>query len=217
MSDVLTALPIVAQGLGMTLKITVLAGIIGIVFGTLIGVGRTVGPKWVSYPLMALIEAVRGTPLYTQLLLVVFGLPQLLGHPIDEFTAAVLTIGLNSSAYVAEIFRGGIQSIDKGQMEAARSLGLSLGQSMRHVILPQAFLRVIPPLVNEMVTLVKESSLVASIALVELTRMAQLNASRTFKPFPSLLAAAMIYLALTLTLSRLAAWLERRLHVHDVR
>jgi polar amino acid transport system permease protein len=216
MSAVLTALPVVAQGLGMTLKITALAAIIGLIFGTLIGVGRTVGPKWISYPLLGFIEAIRGTPLYTQLLLVVFGLPQLLDHPIDEFWAGVLTIGLNSSAYVAEIFRGGIQSIDKGQMEAARSLGLSVGQSMRHVILPQAFRRVIPPLVNELVMLVKESSLVAAIALVELTRMAQINASRTFKPFPSLLAAAIIYLVLTLTLSRLAAWLERRLRLHDV-
>lgn len=217
MSLILSAIPVVLKGLGMTLKITAVSALIGLVIGMLTGVGRTVGPKWVKWPLSVWIEIIRGTPLYTQLLLVAFGLPQLLDRPVDEFWAGVLTIGLNSSAYVAEIFRGGIQSIDKGQMEAARSLGLSVAQAMRTVILPQAFRRVIPPLVNELVMLVKESSLVASIALVEITRMASINASRTFKPFPSYVAAGIVYLALTLTLSRLAGWLERRLSVHDVR
>lgn len=215
MSLILAAIPVVLKGLAMTLKVTAASALLGLLFGTLIGVGRTVGPKWVSWPLAVGIEIIRGTPLYTQLLLGVFGLPQLLDRPIDEFTAGVLIIGLNSSAYVAEIFRGGIQSIDKGQMEAGRSLGLSLGQTMRQIILPQAFRRVIPPLVNELVMLVKESSLVASIGLVEMTRMATINSSRTFKPFQSYVAAGLIYLVLTVTLSRLASYLERRLRVEQ--
>lgn len=217
MSLVISAIPVVLKGLGMTLKITAIAALIGLIIGMLTGVGRTVGSKWVKWPLSVWIEIVRGTPLLTQLLLVVYGVPQLLDRPVDEFWAGVVTIGLNSSAYVAEIFRGGIQSIDKGQMEAARSLGLSTMQAMRTVILPQAFRRVIPPLVNELVMLVKESSLVSSIALIEITRMATINASRTFKPFPSYVAAGLVYLCLTFTLSRLAGWLERRLSVHDAR
>jgi polar amino acid transport system permease protein len=209
------SLPVLLKGAVMTLKIAGLAGLIGVALGTVLGIGRTVGPKWLAYPLVAYVETLRGTPLYTQLLIVVYGIPRLLDIQIDEFSAAVLTIGLNSSAYVAEIFRSGIQSIDKGQMEAARSLGLSLGQAMRHVILPQAFRRVIPPLVNEAITLIKESSLVAVVSLVELTRTAQMISSRTYKPFEAYVTAALIYLVMTLTLSRVAALLERRLSLQD--
>ncbi|HEY8348127.1 MAG TPA: amino acid ABC transporter permease [Symbiobacteriaceae bacterium] len=209
------SLPLLLKGALMTLKIAGLSGGMGILLGTLIGLGRTSGIRWLSALLGVYVEVIRGTPLYTQLLLVVFGLPQLLGVSFDEFPAAVITIGINSSAYVAEIIRGGIQSIDKGQMEAARSLGMSRGMAMRYVILPQAFKRVIPPLVNELVALIKESSLVSAIALVELTRTAQLIGSRTFRSFPLYIAAALIYLIMTLTLSRLAGVLERRLQASD--
>jgi polar amino acid transport system permease protein len=209
------SLPLLLKGALMTLKITGLAGLIGLILGTLIGLGRTSGIRWLSAVLRIYIEIIRGTPLYTQLLIVVFGIPQATGINVDEFTMAVITIGLNSSAYVAEIIRGGIQSIDKGQMEASRSMGMSRSQAMIYIILPQAVKRVIPPLLNEMITLIKESSLVAAISLVELTRTAQLIASRTYKPFPSLVAAALIYLSMTLTLSLVAQRLERRMQVND--
>lgn len=209
------SLPLMLKGAGMTLKIVGLAGVMGIILGTAIGLGRMSGLRWLSAPLGAYIEVIRGTPLYTQLLLVVFGIPQVTGINFEEFPAAVITIGLNSSAYVAEIMRAGIQSIDKGQMEAGRSLGMSHGQAMWEIILPQAFKRVIPPLVNEMITLIKESSLVAAISLVELTRTAQMIASRTYKPFPSLVLAALMYLVMTLTLSRVATALERRMQASD--
>jgi len=211
----LESLPILLKGAFMTLKITGLAAVIGITLGTLIGLGRTLGLKWLSALLGIYIEVLRGTPLYTQLLLVVFGLPRVLGVNFDEFSAGVFMIGINSSAYVAEIIRAGIQSIDKGQMEAARSIGMSHGRAMTYIILPQAFKRVIPPLVNEFVVLIKESSLVAAIALVELTRTAQLIASRTYDPFTPLVAAALIYLCMTFTLSRLAGVLERRMRASD--
>jgi polar amino acid transport system permease protein len=209
------SLPLLLKGALMTLKITGLAGLIGLILGTLIGLGRTSGIRWLSAVLRIYIEIIRGTPLYTQLLIVVFGIPQATGINVDEFTMAVITIGLNSSAYVAEIIRGGIQSIDKGQMEASRSMGMSRSQAMIYIIMPQAIKRVIPPLLNEMITLIKESSLVAAISLVELTRTAQLIASRTYKPFPSLVAAALIYLSMTLTLSLVAQRLERRMQVND--
>ncbi len=209
------SLPLLLKGALMTLKIVGLAGVMGIVLGTLVGLGRLSGIKLITWPLTAYIEVIRGTPLYTQLLLVVFGVPQATGINFDEFTAAVITIGLNSAAYVAEIMRAGIQSIDKGQMEAARSLGMPRGMAMRYIILPQAFKRVIPPLVNEMITLIKESSIVAAVSLVELTRTAQLIASRTYKPFPALVAAAAIYFLMTFTLSQVAGALERRLRASD--
>lgn len=209
------SLPYLLVGAVTTLEISGIAVLIGILLGTLVGLGRVAGPRWLAALLTAYVEVLRGTPLLTQLLLVVLGLPQVLHVQFDPFTAAVITIGINSSAYVGEIIRAGIQSIDKGQMEAARSLGMSRGQAMIYVILPQAFKQVIPPLVNEVVSLIKESSLVSAISLKELTRTAQLIGSRTFNLFPPLLGAALIYLALTLSLSRLAGVLERRLKVSD--
>jgi len=209
------SLPLLLKGAVTTLKITALSGTMGVLFGTLIGLGRTSGNRPLSALLAVYVEILRGTPLYVQLLIGVFGIPAALGIQVDEFTAAVIIIGINSSAYVAEIMRGGIQSIDKGQMEAARSTGMTHSQAMLYVVLPQAFKRAIPPLVNEMITLIKESSLVAAVALVELTRAAQMIASRTYKPFEVYIMSALVYLVMTLTLSRIAARLERRLKVSD--
>lgn len=206
-------LPFLLKGAAMSLKLTLLALAIGISLGTLVGLGRISTWAPLSFLTTAYVEVLRGTPLMVQLLLIVFGIPQAMGIQVDEFTAAVVAFGVNSSAYVGEIVRAGIQSLDKGQMEAARSLGMSYTQAMRKIILPQAFTRVIPPLVNEGVTLLKETSVVAMIALVDLTRSAQLVAARTYRPFPAYLSAAVFYLIMTFTLSRLAARLERRLRV----
>lgn len=209
------SLPLLLKGAVMTLKITALAGSIGLVLGALIGLARSFGIRWLNALIATYVEVIRGTPLYTQLLIIAYGIPSATGLQYDVFIAGLITIGVNSSAYVAEIMRAGIQSIDKGQMEAARSLGMPHGQAMVTVILPQAVRRVIPPLLNELITLIKESSLVAVIAVVELSRTAQLIGSRTFKPFPVLVTAALIYLAMTLTLSRLTAVLERRMATRD--
>lgn len=125
----------------------------------------------------------------------------------------MIAFSINSSAYVAEILRAGIQSIPKGQREAALSLGFSPTQTLRYIILPQAFTRVIPPLVNEGITLLKNSSLLSAIAVVELTRAGQLISARTFKPFEMYLAVSLIYLVMTLVLSFVARQLERRWQV----
>lgn len=215
MSLILAAIPVVLKGLAMTLKVTAASALLGLLFGTLIGVGRTVGPKWISWPLAVGIEIIRGTPLYTQLLLGVFGLPQLLDRPIDEFTAGVLIIGLNSSAYVAEIFRGGIQSIDKGQMEAGRSLGLTYAQTMRHIVLPQAVKRALPPLANEFVTLIKESSVVSILGIQEITFKGRIVGTSTYAPFEPMLVVTACYLVLTGVTSQLVKLLERRLGSSD--
>ncbi|HEY3368504.1 MAG TPA: amino acid ABC transporter permease [Symbiobacteriaceae bacterium] len=207
--------PLLLKGFLITLEIAVMVATMGIFLGTLVGLGRTSGKGWLSGTLRVYVEVMRGTPLYTQLLLVCFGLPVALDIQFDTFTAAVLTMGVNSSAYVSEIIRAGIQSIDKGQMEAARSMGMSHSQAMLYVILPQAIKRVIPPLLNEIIALIKESSLIGALALVELTRTAQLIASRTYRPFPAYLGAALIYLVTVLVLSQFTAWLERRLRASD--
>ena len=207
--------PLLLKGAVMTLKLTAIGGSFGIILGTLIGLGRVWGNKLLTVVLTVYIEVLRGTPLLVQLMIVAFGIPQILGINYPEFPAAVITIAINSSAYVAEIIRSGIQGVDKGQMEAARTLGMSRGMAFRYVILPQAFKRVIPPMVNEMIALIKESSLVSTVALVELMRTATLISSRTYKPFTAYIGAALVYLVMTLTLSQVAGAMERRLRTSD--
>ncbi len=147
--------------------------------------------------------------------LVYFGLPTLIGRPVPPFIAAIAAMGINSGAYIAEIVRAGIQSVDRGQMEAARSLGLTYSQSMRYIIFPQALRRIIPPLGNEFIAMLKDSSLVSVIALEELLRKGQVVITRTFRPFEVYMVVALIYLAMTLAISRLVSWSERRLRVVD--
>ncbi len=139
----------------------------------------------------------------------------IIGQRIDPFIAAITACSVNSGAYVAEIFRAGIQSIDKGQMEAGRSLGMTWTQTMRFIILPQAFKRIIPPLGNEFIAMLKDSSLVSVIGFEELTRRGQLIIARTYGSFEIWLTVAFIYLVMTLTISRLVDYLERRYKIDD--
>ncbi len=197
----------------MTLRITALSLVFGILLGTLVALARMSPVRWLSGLTLGYIELLRGTPLLVQIFLIFFGIPQLTQQQINEFVAGVIAFSINSSAYVAEILRAGIQSIPKGQREAALSLGFSPTQTLRYIILPQAFTRVIPPLVNEGITLLKNSSLLSAIAVVELTRAGQLISARTFKPFEMYLAVSLIYLTMTLVLSFVARQLERRWQV----
>jgi len=159
------------------------------------------------------IDFIRGTPLLVQIFLVYMGLPQLLSFPMPRLTAAILALSLNSGAYVAEIVRAGIQSIDLGQTEAALSLGCSNAQVMRYIILPQAFKRIIPPLGNEFIAMLKDSSLVSVIALEELVRRANIVITRTYRPFEIWHGVAFMYLIMTIAISRLVAYMERKLKV----
>lgn len=208
-------LPFLLQGAGMTLKITLSALVIGIALGTLIGIGRLSRVALISKSCAVFVEVMRGTPLLVQLFLIYFGLPQLLQIKLPEFPAAVIAFGLNSSAYVAEIVRAGIQSIDRGQTEAGLSLGLGPVEVMRYIILPQAFKRVLPPLVNEAISLMKNSALVATISVVELTRSAMLVVVRHYTAFEMYLTIFVMYLIMSLALSWLANYLERRWRVSD--
>ncbi len=146
-----------------------------------------------------------------QLFLVYFGLPTLIGRPVPPFIAAISAMGINSGAYVAEIVRAGIQSIDRGQTEAARSLGLTSSQTMQYIIFPQAFRRIIPPLGNEFIAMLKDSSLVSVIALEDLLRKGQVVITRTFRPFEVYTVVALIYLVMTFVISKLVSWSERKL------
>jgi polar amino acid transport system permease protein len=207
------SLPFLLQGAWVTLRVTVLSLVFGILLGTLVALARMSPLRWLSRLTLGYIELLRGTPLLVQIFLIFFGIPQLTQQQINEFVAGVIAFSINSSAYVAEILRAGIQSIPKGQREAALSLGFSPTQTLRYVILPQAFTRVIPPLVNEGITLLKNSSLLSAIAVVELTRAGQLISARTFRPFEMYLAVSLIYLVMTLVLSWVARRLEARWQV----
>ena len=197
----------------MTVKITALSLVAGVVLGTLVALARLSPLRWLSALAVAYIELIRGTPLLVQIFLIFFGLPQLLERPINEFAAGVIAFSINSSAYVAEIVRAGIQGVARGQSEASLSLGFSPTETLRYIVLPQAFTRTLPPLVNEAISLLKNSSLLSAISIVELTRSGQLVASRTFRPFEMYLAVSLLYLAMTLLLSFVANRLEKRWQV----
>ncbi len=203
--------PLLMKGTLYTIGLSIAGILIGSILGLLIGLGRLTKRKWLSIPLNCYIAFFRGTPIFVQLLLVHFGVVPALTGETNAILATILALSLNAAAYIAEIFRGGIQSIDAGQMEGARSLGMSHGQAMRYVILPQAFKRIIPPLGNEFIVLIKESSIAAVIAAPELTYWGRAMATEYYRVWEPYLTSAVIYLILTLSLSMLLNRLERRL------
>ena len=215
MNLVINSFPLLLIGAGVTIQITVLSTAIGFVIGLIVGVARISNLRVLRMLAEVYVEFFRGTPLLVQIFLFYFALPVITGQRIDPFIAAISACGINSGAYVAEIFRAGIQSVDAGQMEAGRSLGMTWIQTMRYIIVPQAFKRVIPPLGNEFIAMLKDSSLVSVIGFEELTRRGQLIIAKTYGSMEIWLSVAVIYLAMTLTISRLVAYLERRYRVND--
>ena len=149
-----------------------------------------------------------------QIFIIYYSLPSI-GIELPDMTAGILALSINSSAYVAEIIRAGIQAVDKGQMEASRSLGMSYGQTMLHIIIPQAFKNILPALGNEFIVVIKESSIVSMIGLHDLMYNANIVRGNIFRPFEPLLVAALIYFIMTFTLSKLLGLLERRLKAYD--
>ena len=210
-------MPLLLTGAAVTVQITALSVLIGIIIGLFVGIARISTYRVIHLIAAVYVDFLRGTPLLVQIFLVYFALPVVTGQRIDPFVAAIAACSINSSAYVAEIFRAGIQSIDAGQMEAGRSLGMSWIQTMRYIIVPQAARRVIPPLGNEFIALLKDSSLVSVIGFEELTRRGQLIIARTYASLEIWLCVAIIYLVMTVSISRLVAWLERRYKIDDQR
>ena len=203
------------RGIGITIALTICGYLIGMTFGVVLGLAQTSKNKLLYWPAKIYVDVFRGTPMLVQILIIHVALiPTIFGESQGWFLSGILALGLNSAAYNAEIFRAGIQSIDKGQMEAARSLGLTHSQAMRKVIMPQAIRRMIPPLGNEFITLLKDSSLISTISAAEILYVSKVIVGTTFIVWEPYLFAAFLYLVMTLGISKLISYLEKRYSVN---
>ena len=208
-------LPRIWVGMQLTLLLTVMSGCCGVLLGLCLSLMR-VSRNWaLSRLALAYVTLFRGTPLLLQIFFVYYALPPLLGIRLDSMTSGVLALSLNAAAYITEIFRAAIQSIDRGQMEAARALGMNYRQAMRRVILPQTFRRLIPPLVNELAALSKDTSLASVLTLHEILYETNRLAAAYLRPWEVYAWAALGYLLIVMTLTALASWLERRLEARE--
>ncbi len=199
-------------GVVMTLTITALSVAVGVGIGLCIAMMRLSAKSWLRIPGIVYVEAFRGTPMLVQILLFYFGIFPLLGlSRLHAVWAGITALGLNSGAYLGEIFRGGIQSIDRGQREAALSLGMKNHQVMLQVILPQALANALPAIANEFITMIKDSSLLSFIAVAELTYRAMLVAARSYEYTTMYVGIAIVYFLMTSTMSRILSVLEKRL------
>ena len=196
-------------GLWITLKISFLAAILTFVIGVVLAFMKLSSYVFLKDIAGVYIAVIRGTPLLVQIFLFYFIVANI--FELERFVAGVLSLGIFFGAYMAEILRGAIQSIDKGQLEAANSLGISYFQAMRHIILPQAFKRALPTLVGEMIALVKDSSLVSVISITDLTKVGREIVANTFSPFETWIVIALVYLSITFTLSYIGHRLEKRM------
>jgi len=200
-------------GLWTTLWLSVVSGVLGLLIGLATGLCRLSNNPTLRDLSTIYVELVRGTPLLVQIFIFYFFIGTVLN--LSREFAGIAALSLFTGAYVAEIVRAGVQSIARGQNEAARSLGLSAGQSMRHVVLPQAFKRVLPPLAGQFISLVKDTSLVSVIAITELLKSGREVITTSFSPFEILFCVAGLYLLINLPLSKMASRLERRLAQSD--
>ena len=214
-SLITNSLPLLLQGALVTLEITAMAVGLGLVFGLLAALAQL--SKFTPLRLLAKIyvDFIRGTPLLVQIFIIYFALPAIIGQRIDPFVAAVAACSINSGAYVAEIFRAGIQSIEVGQMRAGLSLGMNWTMTMRYIILPQAFRRMLPALGNNAIAILKDSSLVSAIGLTELAYAARTVAGASARYWEPYLTISIMYWVMTLGLAWLIRLLEQRLGKGD--
>ena len=199
----------VLVGLWITLKISFLAAILTFAIGITVAFMRLSSYGFLKDIAGVYVAVIRGTPLLVQIFLFYFIVANI--FELERFTAGVLSLGIFFGAYTAEVLRGAIQSIDKGQLEASSSLGISYFQAMRHIILPQAFKRALPTLVGEMIALVKDSSLVSVISITDLTKVGREIVANTFSPFETWIVIALVYLSITFTMSYIGHRLEKRM------
>jgi glutamine transport system permease protein len=206
----ISSIPYLLTGIPYTLLISFGGLAIGFLIGILFGLLRISPVAWLRIPAIAYIEIFRGTPVLVQVLFIFYGLPQIIGGPVNALVAGIAAIAVNSGAYISEIVRGGVQSIERGQREASLSLGLSRTQSFRYVIWPQAFRRMIPSLGNQGIISIKDTSLFSVIGVGELVRQGQIYIATTFSALEVYLMVALMYLAITLSLSLALRLLERK-------
>ncbi|MGL4606144.1 MAG: amino acid ABC transporter permease [Eubacteriaceae bacterium] len=203
--------PRLLAGLGMTVQLTIIslliAAVLGLVFG-LLSVSHTKALRGIA---LVYVDIIRGTPLLVQAFFIYFGIPAALGIRLDANVAGIITLSLNAGAYLAEIFRGGIESINKGQMEAARSLGLPYGMAMRKVILPQAVRTMTPALINQCIITLKDTSILSVIGIQELTQTGKLIIANNFESFKMWAIIAAMYFVIITILSKVSKRIERKL------
>lgn len=212
---VLSFIPFILEGALVTLQYTLVSLSAGFVLGTLLSM-MTISSRWYfRYPAKVYISIFRGTPLLVQLSLIYFATPQLLNYQITALQAGLLAFSLNSAAYVSEIVRAGVQAVDRGQFEAAKSLAIPYHKMMLNIIVPQAIKNILPALVNEAVNLLKESAIISVIGEMDLLRRANIVSSQTYLYFEPLLVVAIAYYILVMAFSQLALILERRLQRSD--
>lgn len=198
----------------MTLALTAVSGLFGTIVGLVTALARMARGRTLSAVATGYITLFRGTPLLLQILFIYNALPQI-GLRLDQFSSVTVALSLNAGAYIAEIIRAAIQSIDRGQMEAARTLGMSRALAMRRIILPQTFRRLLPPMVNEMAALSKDTSLAMVVGLLELMKVSSHHAARTLLVFQTYFWTAIGYLIITVTLTTLASRMEKRLEARE--
>ncbi|EYE88446.1 glutamine ABC transporter permease [Fervidicella metallireducens AeB] len=207
-------LPILLKGSLMTIELTVFTIVLGSILGISVGLLKLSKNKVIYFISSLYTWMFRGTPLLLQLFFFYYGLPNL-GLNLSPMNAAILGLSLNCGAYMAEIVRGGILSIDKGQFEAAKALGFNYIQTMLKIILPQTYRRLIPPIGNQFISMLKDTSLVSSIAMVELMRSAQQMYATTFKPIEIFFVTGCIYLLMTTVFTAFFSVLEKRLSIYE--
>ncbi|MFP5114761.1 amino acid ABC transporter permease [Bacillaceae bacterium C204] len=213
MKIIAVALPILLQGLQVTLYIFVIAIILGFLIGLVVALLRLAPFKILNWIAKVYVDAIRGTPFIVQLFFIYFGVNSLHLISLNSTVAGIITVAINAGAYFAEIIRAGIQSIDKGQTEAARSIGFTGAQTMRYVVLPQAFRRMLPTITNQSIISLKDTSLLSVIGIADLTQQGQIQASATFEAFKIWLAVGVIYFIIIYLLTILANIVERRIQL----
>ncbi|WHZ58225.1 amino acid ABC transporter permease [Metabacillus hrfriensis] len=210
MDIIIAALPILLKGLQVTLYVFIIAILLGFLIGLVVALMRLAPVKILTWIAKVYIDAIRGTPFIVQLFFIYFGINSLNLISLNSTTAGIITVAINAGAYFAEIIRAGIQSIDKGQTEAARSIGFTGGQTMRYVVLPQAFRRMLPTITNQSIISLKDTSLLSVIGIADLTQQGQIQASATFEAFKIWLVVGIIYFIVIYLLSLIANFVEKR-------
>jgi glutamine transport system permease protein len=206
-------MPFLIKGIPLTLLIAIIGLIFGFIIGAIVGLARLSKKKLIYGTSAAYVEIVRGTPILVQILFIYLGVSDLFGINIDKISAAIIAIAINAGAYIAEIVRGAVQSIEKGQAEAGRTIGLTKAQTMRYIIWPQAFKRMIPPLGNQFVISLKDTSLFSVIAVGELLYEGRSYINATFAAFEPLTMVCVMYLMITIPTAIILRKIERRLDV----
>jgi arginine/lysine/histidine transport system permease protein len=214
-SQIVPSIPFILEGVLVTLKIVAFAALLGFALGIILALFKIGRIKLLTWFADAYTSVFRGTPLVLQLMIIYFGLPQIIGFEIEAFPAAVIAFGLNSAAYISEIIRAGILAVDKGQREAAMALGVPYRSMMRDIILPQALKNILPALMNEFITLTKESAVVTVIGAMDIMRRAYIVGGEKYAFFEPLLIAGLIYYILVMILTLLGKAVEGRMRKSD--